>query len=134
MVDRGHTASWPDFIELFVKAANGEYIIDAHHTPIADHCAKCNIEWDFIIHQETMSEDGEYILRNVLHAPEEVTVGRLNSETNLTAPAREDPLAKLQNYCQFDDAVVGKLEKYYEDDYVMYGYDKFDREKYCGSK
>ena len=109
--ETGHSATWKQFIELFVT---GEYQIDGHHTPVADHCAKCNIKWDFIIHQETMTEDGEYILRNIVEAPDNVTVGRKNSKTNSTARARDNPLARLSNYCEFGDDIIEKLEKYYD--------------------
>jgi len=65
---------WKKFIELFIS---GEYVINGHHAPVSKMCGGCDISWDFIVKQETMDEDNEYLLR-FINAPTHVHVAHSN--------------------------------------------------------
>lgn len=117
-----HICSWDKFLELFVS---GEYNIDGHHKPVSELCLNCEIEWDYILKQETMDQDNEYIL-NLINAPTGFQLGQRNSYG-----VKKDPYSSLINYCNVSNDVIEKLEKYYENDYKLYGYEKFDRSEVC---
>lgn len=121
-----HVCTWEKFVELF---ATGEYVINEHHYPVSKLCGGCDISWDFIVKQETMDEDNEFILK-VVKAPETVHVGNKNQ----IGFVKKDPFSYLVNYCQFSDGVIDKIQQYYSQDFLFYSYDKFSREQVCGDK
>ena len=121
-----HVCTWEKFVELF---ATGKYVINDHHHPVSKLCGGCDISWDFIVKQETMDEDSEFILRMV-NAPENVHVGNKNQVSFV----KKDPFSYLINYCRFSDEVIGKIEDYYAQDFLLYTYDKFSREQTCNDQ
>ena len=120
-----HVCTWEKFVELF---ATGEYVINDHHHPVSTLCGGCDISWDYIVKQETMDEDNEFLLK-LVKAPENVHVGNKNQ----IGFVKKDPFSYLVNYCQFSDEVIDKIEEYYSQDFLLYSYDRFDRED-CADK
>ena len=151
--DTGHSVTWESFIgklssvfksgnykidrenngrvsqSVFEKRAynvnNGILSLDQSLLPVSRVCNDCNVVYDFLIKQESIIEDTAYVLQSVL-------------KTNIRIPLAEfedDGVAKpgfLKNYCQFSSDVLENLETFYINDYLLYGYTKFDRAMSCG--
>ena len=120
-----HVCTWEKFIELFTS---GKYRINDHHASVSKLCYGCDINWEYIIKQETMDEDNEFLLRTI-GAPDGLHVGYQNSMGG--DDKKRDPYAYLKNYCQFDDETIKKVEDYYSEDLLLYSYDKFNRSEIC---
>lgn len=123
--DGDHSMTWPAFVSRILEASStGSNIkIDGHHKPISDLCLDCLIDYNYVIKQETMNEDVDFISRNILNT--EVKLKKLYSFNDKSS----DEL--LSVYCQFNDRVIGEIENYFVRDFMLFDYDRFDRSKSC---
>ena len=121
-----HSLSWPNFVQKILQASeNNTYPIDGHHLPIADLCKFCLFKYDFIVKVETMAEDIKYINDNLLNSNNELR--KLYS----FAKNKKDPYYSLSYFCIFDDEVIRRLERFFDNDFNFFDYERFNRDKYC---
>ena len=127
-----HACSWERFIELFEKSLRHKRRnnIDRHHQPIFKLCMVCDIEYEFLIKQETMDEDSEFVLRSIQNLPKNLHL----KKHKMYSKNPYDPYSHLKHYCKFSDEVIERLEDYYKKDYKILGYEKFSREVVCKDK
>ncbi|XP_021340081.1 carbohydrate sulfotransferase 10-like isoform X2 [Mizuhopecten yessoensis] len=84
----GFVVTFQDFLEQLLNAATAEGHFDDHYSPVTRLCDPCNLNLDYVIKQETMSSDAEYILdlakreRNASHT-EDIKLLIRNVDTRL---------------------------------------------------
>ena len=64
----GHDVTFEEFISYVIDSQETGVHRDGHFVPIHDHCNFCNVNYDYIGHLETISEDMPYLL-NVIQSP-----------------------------------------------------------------
>lgn len=123
-----HSCTWDKFVYKFLEAAlNQKYPIDSHHKPVSKLCKDCMMNYEYIVKMETMDEDSEFILNHkfgfsnfkMIHANRKKSGNIFKSDDF------------FDKYCGFSDEIIKKIEDYYDRDYLLYSYDKFDRMKSC---
>ncbi|XP_069104765.1 carbohydrate sulfotransferase 10-like isoform X2 [Argopecten irradians] len=58
----GFAVTFQDFLEFSLNAAYAEGHFDDHYAPVTRLCDPCNLNVDYIVKQETMTSDAEFIL------------------------------------------------------------------------
>ena len=128
-----HACTFPKFIELMLQSIVKSELkgrlkpsnIDGHHRPISDSCMVCQMQYEFIMKQETMDEDSNYFLKNILKD------SKIELEKQKVRNGSPDPYSHLKKYCDIDDTAVKAIERYYKLDFELFGYDKFVRDDVC---
>ena len=96
-----------------------------------DEFSPCQIKFDYVLHYESMDADSNYLLQDILHSKiklkgtQDILWGEKNSIYD------GNPTAGLNHFCIFEDSIIERIEKFYLNDYKLFGYKQFDRETYC---
>ena len=129
-----HSISWQNFVNrmIWVKQSQGDHgiKIDEHHLPINEICQVCNlIEYDYIIKLETMEDDINFILEKEFS--ELVDEFKISLTHVYHHSSSWDPYSNLKYYCKLSDSMIREIERYFEEDFKIFGYEKFDRKENC---
>ena len=114
--------AFPDFVRYIIAARNLGNKLNYHWRPLTLLLQPCQLHYNFIGKIETLVDDSKYVFQNVFHDP------------SLILPRRNSAnLKKVRNYTKsiqeyYDELTSEELADVidiYEDDFAIFGYEKF---------
>ena len=128
-----HTISWKNFVQKIIEHgsdSNKIQHITGHHLPLSTMCEPCLLKFDYIIHLETITEDINFILSKEYSHLDNLKIRNLY-EVSKKQDGGKDPYYLLKYYCDLSEELVDGIQRFFVDDFENFGYERFDRAKYC---
>ena len=127
-----HTISWKNFVQKIIEHADSDKIqhITGHHLPLSTMCDPCLLKFDYIIHLETITEDINLVLNKEYSHLENLKIRNLYQQSK-KPDSGKDPYYLLKYYCDLSEELIDGIQKFFADDFENFGYERFDRAKYC---
>lgn len=116
---RGHDVSFHEFLRYLLDDENfsQHFRMNPHWTPFSILCDPCKTKFDYIVRYETISEDTDFILRNVYGVKNTTsffprrTAGKTPTKTILG-----------ENYNLVDKEVLRKIVDFFKQDFLLFEY------------
>ena len=116
--------TFSEFVTWYFDKFSKRKRLDVHWEPIYSYCRPCEIEYDFIGHQETFEEDVSYILRNVIQT--NLTFAQLfdleQDRLSTDKVKVKEDMARNTSYRQLSNKTLERLITFLNDDFRLFGY------------
>lgn len=114
-----YSFTFKEFLE-FVIWSDKLGITDIHWTPYTELCAPCLLDYQYILHLETIKTEAKVLLHDVGY-PEDIKLNTKHKTKGLTKSLHKDD---LQYYKNVPKSLMDKILKLYESDFQLFGYSK----------
>ncbi|XP_047475157.1 uncharacterized protein LOC125029298 [Penaeus chinensis] len=114
-----YSFTFKEFLE-FVIWSDKLGITDIHWTPYTELCAPCLLDYQYILHLETIDTESKVLLQDVGY-PKDIKLTTKHKTKGLTKSLHKDD---LQYYKHVPKNLMDKILKLYESDFQLFGYSK----------
>ena len=113
--DTNPQVTFEEFLEYVMMDNPYRFWVDIHWNLYNDACHFCDVDFDFIGSFETLEDDVSYVLRKMYSSEQDYWFPHCNPS---------DKKSAMEYYRSISKGLLDKLEKYYEMDFDLFGFEK----------
>ncbi|XP_042879039.1 carbohydrate sulfotransferase 9-like [Penaeus japonicus] len=115
---RNRTLPFPDFLEMiaYKMETKGRNSLDRHFRPTSLLCSPCSVQYDYIFHTDTLTEDLKYIV-------DEYNITGINIYARMNSKVKKSKGLTYEDY--YKDvplSLISRIYALFKEDFLVYGF------------